>query len=55
VQGVTGEAFTQAERNFVVLISFLVQSLGVVLPIAVVALAGWMLTKRVRLAKQRSA
>jgi hypothetical protein len=54
-KSVMGEAFTQAWRNFVVLVAFLVQSLGVVLPIAVVAVAGWMLTKRVRLAKQRPA
>ena len=54
-KSVMGEAFTQAWRNFVALIGFLVQSLGVILPMAVVALAGWMLTKRVRLAKQRAA
>jgi hypothetical protein len=54
-KSVMGEAFTQAWRNFVVLLAFAVQSLGVVLPIAVVAIAGWMLTKRVRLAKQRAA
>jgi hypothetical protein len=54
-KSVMGEAFTQAWRNFVVLLAFAVQSLGVVLPIAVVATAGWMLTKRVRLAKQRAA
>ncbi|HEV2672135.1 MAG TPA: DUF4349 domain-containing protein [Gemmatimonadales bacterium] len=54
-KSVMGEAFTQAWRNFVVLLAFVVQSLGVVLPLAVVAIAAWMLTKRVRLAKQRAA
>jgi Domain of unknown function (DUF4349) len=54
-KSVMGEAFTQAWRNFVVLLAFVVQSLGVVLPIAVVAIAGWILTRRVRLAKQRAA
>jgi len=54
-KSVMGEAFTQAWRNFVVLLAFAVQSLGVVIPVAVVAIAGWMLTKRVRLAKQRAA
>jgi len=54
-KSVMGEAFTQAWRNFVVLLAFVVQSLGVVLPMAVVAIAGWMVTKRVRLAKQRPA
>jgi len=54
-KSVMGEAFTQAWRNFVALLAFVVQSLGVVLPMGVVAIAGWMLTKRVRLAKQRAA
>ena len=54
-KSVMGEAFTQAWRNFVGFIAFGVQSLGVVLPLTVLAMAGWMLTKRVRLAKQRPA
>ena len=54
-KSVMGEAFTQAWRNFVVLLAFVVQSLGVVLPLAVLAIPAWMLTKRVRLAKQRAA
>jgi hypothetical protein len=49
-----GEALTQAWRNFVILMAFSVQSLGVVLPIGVFAIAAWMLTKRARLAKQRT-
>ena len=54
-KSVMGEAFTQAWRNFVVLMAFAVQSLGVILPLGVLAIAGWMLTKRVRLARQRTA
>ena len=54
-KNVMGEAVTQAWRNFVVLTAFAVQSLGVVLPLGVLAIAGWMLTKRVRLARQRAA
>ncbi|HWC72921.1 MAG TPA: DUF4349 domain-containing protein [Gemmatimonadales bacterium] len=54
-KSVMGEAFTQAWRNFVVLLAFVIQSLGVVLPLAVVAIAGWLLTKRMRLARQRTA
>jgi hypothetical protein len=38
---VMGEAFTQAWRNFVVLLSLAVQSLGVVIPLALVAVVGW--------------
>lgn len=52
-KSVMGEAFAGAWRNFVVLMAFSVQSLGVVLPMAVLAIAVWMLTKRVRLARQR--
>ena len=54
-KSVMGEAFTQAWRNFVVLMAFGVQSLGVILPLGVLAIAGWMLTRRVRLARQRPA
>lgn len=54
-KSIMGEAFTQAWRNFVALLAFAVQSLGVVLPLAALAAAGWTLTKRVRLAKQRTA
>jgi hypothetical protein len=54
-KSVMGEAFTQAWRNFVVLTAFAVQSFGVVLPLGVLAIAGWMLTKRLRLARQRAA
>ena len=54
-KSVMGEAVTQAWRNFVGLIAFAVQSLGVVVPLTVLAMAAWMLTKRMRLAKQRTA
>lgn len=48
-KSVMGEAFTQAWRNFVVLVSLAVQSLGVVLPLGLVALTGWFVTRRWRL------
>src|SRR5262245_37736286 len=51
---VMGEASTQAWRNFVTLMSFTVQSLGVALPLAVFAIAAWILTRRARLARQRT-
>ncbi|HEY3220287.1 MAG TPA: DUF4349 domain-containing protein [Gemmatimonadales bacterium] len=54
-ESVMGAAVKQAWRNFVALASVGVQSLGVVLPLGVVALAGWFLTRRWRLARQRAA
>jgi uncharacterized protein DUF4349 len=48
-KSVMGEAFTQAWRNFVVLLSFTVQSLGVVLPLGLIALTAWFVTRRWRL------
>jgi len=48
-KSVMGEAFTQAWRNFVVLLSLAVQSLGVVLPLGLVAFVVWIGTKRWRL------
>jgi hypothetical protein len=48
-KSILGEAFTQAWRNFVVLVSLAVQSLGVVLPLGLVALTGWFVTRRWRL------
>src|SRR5262245_4061329 len=53
-KSVMGVAFTQAWRNFVTLMSFTVQSLGVALPLAVFAIAAWILTRRARLARQRT-
>ena len=54
-KSVMGEAFTQAWRNFVVLLSLAVQSLGVVLPLGFIAAVAWVVTRRWRLAKQKAA
>ena len=54
-RSVMGEAFKQAWRNFVALAALAVQSLGVVLPLGVAAIVVWVVTRRVRLAKQRAA
>ena len=54
-KSVMGEAFTQAWRNFVVLLSLAVQSLGVVLPLGFIAAVAWVVTRRWRLARQRAA
>jgi len=43
-----GEAFKQAWRNFVDLVALCVRSLGVVLPLGVVAFAAWIAVKRRR-------
>jgi hypothetical protein len=45
-----GAAVKQAWRNFVALTSLAVESLGVVLPLGILALAGWFVTRRWRLA-----
>jgi len=45
---VMGEAFKQAWRNFVDLVALCVRSLGVVLPLGLVALAAWLAVKRRR-------
>src|SRR2546423_903525 len=45
---VMGEAFRQAWRNFVDLVALCVRSLGVVLPLGLVALATWLAVKRRR-------
>ena len=45
---VMGEAFKQAWRNFVDLVALCVRSLGVVLPLGLVALAAWLALKRRR-------
>ena len=47
-RSVMGEAFTQAWRNFVVLVSLTVQALGVILPVAVVAGGAWFVMRRRR-------
>jgi hypothetical protein len=52
---VMGDAFAQSWRNFVVLVSLAVQSLGVVLPLGLLALTAWFVTRRWRLGRQRTA
>lgn len=47
-RGPISEAFRQAWRNFVLLISFAVQAMGVVIPLGVVALVAWVLVRRSR-------
>jgi len=54
-RGPISEAFRQAWRNFVVLLSLAVQSLGVVLPLGFAAGVAWLVTRRWRLARQRTA
>jgi len=54
-KSVMGEAFAQSWRNFVVLLSLAVQSLGVVLPLGFVAAVAWAMTRRWRVAKQKAA
>jgi len=50
---VMGEAFTQSWRNFVALMALAVQSLGVVLPLGLLAGVAWMVTRRWRVARRR--
>jgi len=47
-KSVMGEAFTQSWRNFVVLVSLGVQSLGVVLPLGLIAGGVWFVMRRRR-------
>src|SRR5437867_2239852 len=54
-QSVMGAALKQSWRNFVVLASLAVQSLGVILPLGFVALVAWIVTRRWRLTRQRTA
>jgi len=46
---VMGDALAQSWRNFVVLVSLAVQSLGIVVPLALVAVVGWIGMRRWRL------
>ncbi len=41
-----GDAFRQAWRNFIWLVAFLVQALGVVLPLGALAALAWLGWKR---------
>ena len=52
---VMGDAFAQSWRNFVVLVSLAVQSLGVLLPLGFVAVVGWFMRRRWRVARQPAA
>ena len=56
-RSVMGEAFRQAWRNFMTLLSVAVQSLGVILPLGFVAGIVWIFVRRLRLerARQRTA
>jgi hypothetical protein len=45
---VLGEAFKQAWRNFVDLVALCVRSLGVILPLGLIAVAAWLAVKRQR-------
>jgi hypothetical protein len=44
--GVMGEAVRDAWRNFITVVAFVIQSLGVIIPLAVCALAGWFVVRR---------
>lgn len=46
--GVMGEAVRDAWRNFIAVIAFLVQALGAAIPLAVLALGGWVAIRRWR-------
>jgi len=46
--GVMGEAVRDAWRNFITVVAFVIQSLGVIIPLAVCAVAGWLLVRRFR-------
>lgn len=47
-KSVMGEAFTQAWRNFVALVAFVVQASGVVVPLGLVAAVAWFVARRFR-------
>ena len=52
---VMGEAFRQAWRNFVALLSLAVQSLGVLIPLGALAFVVWIVVKRVRRVETQAA
>jgi hypothetical protein len=54
-KSVMGEAFAQAWRNLVALVAFVVQSLGVILPLGVIAGIAWLITRRLRVRGARTA
>jgi hypothetical protein len=53
--GVMGEAVRDAWRNFIAVAAFAIQSLGVIIPLAVCALAGWLVFRRFRRPPPQSA
>src|ERR1051325_3581072 len=46
--GVMGEAVRDAWRNFIAVVAFLIQALGVIIPLGVLATAGWLVLRRFR-------
>jgi uncharacterized protein DUF4349 len=52
---VIGEAFKQSWRNFVSLVALCIRSLGIVVPVGVLATAAWLTAKRLSLLAPRSA
>ena len=44
--GVMGEAVRDSWRNFIMVVAFLIQSLGVIIPLSVCALALWLVVRR---------
>ena len=52
-ESVMGEAFAQAWRNFVWLAALVVESLGVVFPLGLVATGAWLVWRRYRTATHR--
>jgi hypothetical protein len=46
--GVMGEAVRDSWRNFITVVAFAIQSLGVIIPIAICAFAGWFVVRRFR-------
>lgn len=54
-KSVMGEAFAQAWRNLVAFIAFLIQALGIVLPIGVIAALAWIVTRRLKIGRTRTA
>lgn len=44
--GVVGEAVRDAWRNFIAVVALVIQSLGVIIPLAVCAFAGWLVVRR---------
>jgi hypothetical protein len=53
--GVVGEAVRDAWRNFIAVVAFLIQSLGVIIPLGVCAFAGWLAVRRWRRPPPQSA